>query len=70
MTWICDLGWYPDTPLATPPPLTPSCEPHEPSPSGYIAHSDWAGQMAETHDQRACKGCGRYYAWTPKEKQA
>jgi hypothetical protein len=64
---ICDLGYYPDTPLVTPPATTPECEPHEPWPEGYAASSEYADLMAETHDQRACKGCGRYYIWEPKE---
>jgi hypothetical protein len=50
------------------PPTTPECEPHEPQPRGYIARSSWAEVMAMTHDQRACRGCGLWKIWTPKEK--
>jgi hypothetical protein len=65
--FICDLGYTEgETPLVTPPAESPDCEPHTPHPSGYIAHSDWAGQMMKTHRQRKCKGCGKYQIWVPK----
>ena len=67
--YICDLGYDPaTTPLKAPPATTPDCEPHEPHPSGYIAHSEWADAMMETHTQRECRGCGRRMIWEPKEK--
>lgn len=67
-TYICDLGYHPDTtPLVTPPPLTPECEPHTPHPAGYIAHSDWADVMTATHEPRRCRGCGRWAIWEPME---
>jgi hypothetical protein len=66
--FVCDLGYHPgvsmDTPLAT----TPDCEPHTAHPSGYIANSEWADMMAETHDQRQCKGCGLWLIWEPKKE--
>jgi len=50
------------------PPTTPQCEPHEPQPDGYGTRSEWAELMMVTHDCRACKGCGLYMIWEPKEK--
>ena len=67
-SFVCDLGYYESMPMVTPPATTPQCEPHEPHPAGYVAHSEWADLMMETHDQRACAGCGKYQIWTPKEK--
>jgi hypothetical protein len=65
-TYLCH-GYIPGvTPLATRPATTPDCEPHEPWPSGYIASSDYADLMTETHVQRACRGCGLYLTWEPK----
>lgn len=68
--FVCDLAWTPGvTPLITPPPLTPRCQPHEPHPAGYVAHSDWAELMEQTHTQRQCRGCWRWEIWEPKEAQ-
>jgi hypothetical protein len=64
--FICDLGYDPGMPLFTPPATTPECEPHTPHPSGYVAHSEWADLMMETHDQRQCRGCGLWMIWEPK----
>lgn len=65
--YICDLGYNPGvTPLVTRPATTPDCEPHEPWPAGYIASSEYADLMMETHEQRACRGCGKYMIWEPK----
>jgi len=64
---ICYLGYDEGiTPLAAPPATTPDCEPHTPHPEAYVAHSDWADQMMETHTQRQCKGCGLWLIWEPK----
>ena len=69
--FLCDLGYTPGvTPLVTPPATTPDCEPHEPHPEGYIAHSEWADQMTRTHSQRQCKGCGRWSVWERKDSDA
>jgi hypothetical protein len=65
--YICDLGYSEDTPLTAPPATTPDCEPHTPEPSGYIARSDWADIMMQTHDQRQCGGCGLWMIWEPKD---
>jgi hypothetical protein len=63
-TFICDLGYNPGVmPLVTSPATTPDCEPHEPWPEGYIASSEYADLMAETHVQRPCRGCGLYLIW-------
>ena len=68
---ICDLGYTEGiTPLFTPPPESPACEPHTPRPKAYIAHSDWADEMMKTHEQRRCKGCGKYQIWVPKTMRA
>jgi hypothetical protein len=63
------FGYIPgETPLVASPSLTPECEPHEPHPVGYVQHSEWADVMMETHEVRACKGCGRYEIWEPKSR--
>jgi hypothetical protein len=64
--YVCDLGYSEGMPLFTPPATTPGCEPHAPRPKGYVAHSEWADLMMETHDQRQCKGCGLWMIWEPK----
>ena len=65
-THIC-FGYEPGvTPLVTPPPESPDCEPHEPHPAGYVQHAEWADMMMRTHRVRRCKGCGKYRIWTPK----
>lgn len=42
------------------------CEPHTPSPDGYLQWHAWAQRMAETHINRQCKGCGLWAVWEPK----
>jgi hypothetical protein len=64
--FICDLGFSADTPLAAHPAVTPDCEPHSPWPVGYIAASEYADVMMETHVQRQCKGCSLWLIWEPK----
>jgi hypothetical protein len=64
--YICDLGFSEDSPLVAPPPVTPDCEPHSPWPRGYIAASEYADIMMETHVQRQCKGCGLWSIWELK----
>ena len=68
-SFICDLGYYEGMKMVTRPATTPECEPHEPWPEGYVASSEYADLMAETRDQRACRGCGLYAVWEPKETQ-
>jgi hypothetical protein len=69
--YICDLGYTEGvTTLSTPPATTPECEPHTPMPSGYVARSEWADQMMQTHDQRQCRGCGLRMIWEPKENDS
>jgi hypothetical protein len=63
---ICDLDYYEGMPMVTRPATTPECEPHEPWPSEYVASSDYADLMMETHGQRQCKGCGLWAIWEPK----
>ena len=67
-TYLC-FGYVPGaTPLVPRPATTPECEAHTPEPSGYVAASEWADLMMETHDQRRCRGCGLWLIWEPKEK--
>lgn len=48
-------------------PLHPeNCEPHTPQPDGYADWQEWAEQMAQTHVQRQCRGCGLLAVWEPK----
>jgi hypothetical protein len=35
-------------------------------PDGYVTRQLWAGQMARTHRQTRCGGCGRYAVWVPR----
>jgi hypothetical protein len=46
------------------------CEPHTPGPAGYTAHLEWQSQMAGTHVQRQCAGCGLWSVWEPKDANA
>lgn len=46
------------------------CEPHTPDPKGYVQWHAWAEEMARTHVQRQCKGCGLYAIWEPKPEGA
>lgn len=66
-SFVCDLGYSEDTPLTPRPATTPDCEPHTPSPEGYVAFSEWSELMGATHTQRQCPGCGLYLIWEPKE---
>lgn len=69
--FICDLGYTEGvTALSAPPATTPECEPHTPMPSGYVARSEWADQMMQTHVQRQCRGCGLRMIWEPKENDS
>lgn len=44
----------------------PACAKHTPCPSGYLAWHEWAEEMAKTHRQVRCKGCGLYAVWVPR----
>lgn len=46
-------------------PVCPDAASHTRHPAGYVAHSEWAEAMAETHTQRLCPGCGRWEIWEP-----
>jgi hypothetical protein len=46
----------------------PNAEDHTQSPEGYIQWHAWAKDMAKTHRQRRCSGCGLYVIWEPKEQ--
>ena len=55
-----------DWTVATAPSTTPDCEPHTPSPRGYLAHAEWMEEMGRTHKVRRCPGCMRFMIWEPK----
>jgi hypothetical protein len=67
-TFICSLGYEPGMKLTASPATTPECEPHTPWPSGYIAGSDYADLLAQSHTQRQCRGCGLYAIWEPRRE--
>jgi hypothetical protein len=46
--------------------LCPNIEDHTWCPDGYVQWHTWAEEMAKTHNQRKCDGCGRYVIWEPK----
>lgn len=62
--WLC----IPDTTtLVDPNPSCPNAAAHEPFPASYVAASEHAEKLMETHTQRApCPGCGRWLIWTPR----
>lgn len=39
---------------------------HTPAPPGYLAWFEWAREMAKTHRQERCPGCGLWKVWTPR----
>lgn len=52
--------------MVTDPSATPDCEPHTPSPRGYLARAEWFGEMAAAgYVQRQCKGCELWMIWEP-----
>lgn len=63
VTYVCDGGpWDPIDQN----PTCPDANQHTPSPSGYVAASEWAEEMARTRDQQQCPGCGLWLIWTPR----
>lgn len=54
-------------------PRTPECDPrcteHQ-QPAGYVAASEWAEFMLETHDQQQCPGCGLWTIWVERPPHA
>lgn len=56
-------------PMKARPATTERCVPHTPEPTGYVAWHVWAEEMAKTHKQSRCPGCGLWAIWTPKEAQ-
>ena len=51
-----------------PEPPCPQADQHTPGqPTGYQAWHTWAKEMAKTHRQKRCPGCGLYQIWIPKE---
>lgn len=60
------IKWVDGSPV---PQYPHECEPHTPSPDGYLQWHVWAQRMERTHTQRQCKGCGLWAIWerTPEE---
>lgn len=44
----------------------PNNHDHTPAPKGYIAWHEWAAEMAKTHLQTRCVGCGLLKVLVPK----
>jgi hypothetical protein len=41
---------------------------HEPGcPDDYMARQAWFAEMAKTHEQRQCPGCGLWRVWVKRE---
>lgn len=40
---------------------------HTPCPKGYLEWHAWAREMARTHRQVKCAGCGLYAIWIAKK---
>jgi hypothetical protein len=56
----------PDETLVVPNPDCPNVAQHEPFPQGYLAASEYAEKLMETHTQEApCPGCGLWLIWVP-----
>jgi len=56
----------PDETLVVPNPECPNAAEHEPFPRGYLAASEYAEKLMETHTQEApCPGCGLWFIWVP-----
>lgn len=47
------------------PDCDPRCEEFQ-QPTGYVAASEWAEYMLQTHDQKQCPGCGKWTIWEPR----
>lgn len=39
---------------------------HTPAPELYLQWHSWAAEMAKTHHQTRCPGCGLFEVWIPK----
>ncbi len=48
------------------PTVCPNIEDHMRGPEGYLQWNAWAEEMAKTHRQRRCAGCGLFVIWEPK----
>jgi hypothetical protein len=48
-------------------PVCPRVELHAEQPDRYLAWHAWAENMAKTHTQSRCPGCGLFQVWTRKE---
>ena len=40
---------------------------HAGEPTNYLAWHEWAEQMAKSHTQHRCPGCGYWRVWRPRE---
>jgi hypothetical protein len=45
-------------------------ERHTPAPAGYVEWFEWVAEMATTHRQERCPGCGLFVIWTPLRRAA
>lgn len=55
--------------MARPKPATvpcPNAGEHTVQPEGYVHWHLWAKEMARTHKQLKCPGCGLFEIWEPK----
>lgn len=64
------LAFYGSTALAVPNPKCPDADQHTPRPTGYLNWNEWAADMAKTHRQQKCPGCGLWLIWKPKARLA
>ena len=46
----------------------PEVDRHTPQPTGYGQWHAWARQMAKTHKQFRCPGCGLFQIWIPRTR--
>lgn len=54
-------------PLVDPNPGCRRAAEHTPQPAGYVAWWAWAEEMAKTHEQLQCPGCGRWLICVPRD---
>lgn len=47
-------------------PDCPNAAEHTPQPVLMLHWYEWVAEMAETHTQHWCDGCGLYAIWRPK----
>lgn len=40
---------------------------HTPAPTGYVQKVVWMEELAATHDQQRCPGCGKWSIWVERQ---